>query len=185
MYKSLPPWCHSDHHHDNHRHHRHLHHHHHQTQLHCFTTLLHKKPSQCWPPRFTDCCFGTQVLHQHVKVLAYLPGPNKHEIHSQCRWRQLLGKILIATVHKFLVLRGKPIDLYWSAWISGYLHPPELGIGSTRKTLKQKQRINADSFDLAEVQKLLNFDVLKEKDGWNIKNIPAPSHGWSCLMAHP
>lgn len=173
MSKSLPPWCHSDHHHDNHPHHRHLHHHH-QTQLHCFTTLLHKKPSQCWPPRFTDCCFGTQVLHQHVKVLAYLPGSNKNEIHSQCWWHQLLGTILIATVHQVLGASWethRPLLVGLDFWLPS---PPGAWNRVNTKNVKTKTRINSDSFDLAEVQKLLNFDVLKEKDGWNIKNIPAP-----------
>ena len=52
--------------------------------------------------------------------------------------------------------------------------PPGAWNRVNTKNVKTKTRINSDSFDLAEVQKLLNFDVLKEKDGWNIKNIPAP-----------
>ena len=45
------------------------------------------------------------------------------------------------------------------------------------KKVKTKTRINADSFDLAEVQKPLNFDVLKEKDGWSIKTYQHPPTG--------
>jgi len=61
---------------------------------------------------------------------------------------------------------NRPLLVGLDFWLPS---PPGAWKRVNTKKVKTKTRINADSFDLAEVQKLLNFDVLKETNGWSIK----------------